>query len=89
MRNFKMIVEYDGTAYCGWQRQENGITIQQVLEEAIKLITGQKVAVIGSGRTDAGVHALNQVGSFRCSTKVARQQNIHGNEQRIAAGYCG
>jgi len=70
MRNFKMIVEYDGTAYCGWQRQENGITIQQVLEEAIQLITGEKVAVIGSGRTDAGVHALNQVGSFRCFTKL-------------------
>jgi tRNA pseudouridine38-40 synthase len=70
MRNFKMIVEYDGTAYCGWQRQENGSTIQQVLEEAIKLITGQKVAVIGSGRTDAGVHALNQVASFKCSTSL-------------------
>lgn len=70
MRNFKMTVEYDGTAYCGWQRQENGTSIQQLLEDAIKLITGQKVAVIGSGRTDAGVHALNQVGSFRCSTKL-------------------
>ena len=70
MRNFKMTVEYDGSAYCGWQRQKNGTSIQQMLEEAIKLITGQKVAVIGSGRTDAGVHALNQVGSFRCSTKL-------------------
>jgi tRNA pseudouridine38-40 synthase len=70
MRNFKMTMEYDGSAYCGWQRQENGISIQQMLEEAIKLITGQKIAVIGSGRTDAGVHALNQVGSFRCSTKL-------------------
>ncbi len=70
MRNFKMIVEYDGSAYCGWQRQENGSSIQQLLEEAIKLITGQKVSVIGSGRTDAGVHALNQVGSFKCSTKL-------------------
>jgi tRNA pseudouridine38-40 synthase len=70
MRNFKMTVEYDGSAYCGWQRQENGTSIQQLLEEAIKLITGQKVSVIGSGRTDAGVHALNQVGSFKCSTKL-------------------
>ncbi|MFA5321732.1 MAG: tRNA pseudouridine(38-40) synthase TruA [Smithella sp.] len=70
MRNFKMTVEYDGSAYCGWQRQENGMSIQQLLEEAIKLITGQKVSVIGSGRTDAGVHALNQVGSFKCSTKL-------------------
>jgi len=70
MRNFKMTVEYDGAAYCGWQRQLNGISIQQKLEEAIKLITGQKVVVIGSGRTDAGVHAMNQVGSFKCSTKL-------------------
>ena len=70
MRNFKMIVEYDGSAYCGWQRQKNGTSIQQVLEESIKLITGQKVAVIGSGRTDAGVHALNQVASFKCYTSL-------------------
>ena len=70
MRNFKMIVEYDGSAYCGWQRQENGLTIQQLLEEAIQLITGEKTTVIGSGRTDAGVHALNQVASFKCSTNL-------------------
>jgi tRNA pseudouridine38-40 synthase len=70
MRNFKMIVEYDGTAYCGWQRQENGITIQQVLEDAIQLITGEKVAVIGSGRTDAGVHALNQVAHFMSNSRL-------------------
>jgi tRNA pseudouridine38-40 synthase len=70
MRNFKMIVEYDGTAYCGWQRQENGITIQQVLEEAIQLITGEKVTVIGSGRTDAGVHALNQVAHFKSNSRL-------------------
>jgi tRNA pseudouridine38-40 synthase len=65
-----MVVEYDGSAYRGWQRQKNGVSIQQVLEEAIKKITGQKVSVIGSGRTDAGVHALNQVASFRCATKL-------------------
>ncbi len=68
MRNFKIIVEYDGTAYCGWQRQENGLTIQQVLEETIQLITNEKVTVIGSGRTDAGVHALNQVAHFKSSS---------------------
>ena len=70
MRNFKMIVEYDGTAYCGWQRQENGLTIQQVLEEAIQLITGEKATVIGSGRTDAGVHALNQVAHFKSKSRL-------------------
>ena len=70
MRNFKMVVEYDGTDYCGWQRQENGLSIQQVLEETIRLITQEKVTVIGSGRTDAGVHALNQVASFRSNTRL-------------------
>lgn len=70
MRNFKMIVEYDGTAYCGWQRQENGLSIQQVLEEAIELITGEKVSVIGSGRTDAGVHALNQAAHFKSNSSL-------------------
>jgi tRNA pseudouridine38-40 synthase len=70
MRNFKMVVEYDGTGYCGWQRQENGLSIQQVLEETIRLITQEKTTVIGSGRTDAGVHALNQVASFRSNTRL-------------------
>jgi tRNA pseudouridine38-40 synthase len=70
MRNFKMVVEYDGTNYCGWQRQENGISIQQVLEETIRLITCEKVTLIGSGRTDAGVHALNQVAGFRSDTRL-------------------
>ena len=70
MRNFKMVVEYDGTSYCGWQRQENDISIQQVLEETIRLITCEKVTVVGSGRTDAGVHALNQVANFRSDTRL-------------------
>ncbi|MEN6374241.1 MAG: tRNA pseudouridine(38-40) synthase TruA [Smithella sp.] len=70
MRNFKMVVEYEGTAYCGWQRQKNGVSIQQVLEEKIGFLTCEKVKVIGSGRTDAGVHALNQVAGFRSSTRL-------------------
>jgi len=71
MRNFKMIVEYEGTAYCGWQRQKNGISIQQILEETIQSITRKEVTVIGSGRTDAGVHALNQVASFKSDTRLS------------------
>jgi tRNA pseudouridine38-40 synthase len=70
MRNFKMIIEYDGAAYCGWQRQKNGVSVQHVLENLIQLITNEKVTVIGSGRTDAGVHALNQVASFKSSTRL-------------------
>lgn len=78
MRNFKIVLEYDGTNYCGWQRQENGISIQQVLEETIGLITREKVVVIGSGRTDAGVHALNQVASFKSHTRLPAEILFRG-----------
>jgi tRNA pseudouridine38-40 synthase len=78
MRNFKIIVEYEGAAYCGWQRQNNGVSIQQKLEEAIELITGEKIKLIGSGRTDAGVHAMNQTASFRSNTLLAEEKLFKG-----------
>ncbi len=68
MLNVKIIVQYDGTAYHGWQIQPNGITIQGTLEDTIKKITGQPSAVLGAGRTDAQVHAIGQVASFRTLT---------------------
>ena len=61
---YKIIVEYDGTNYSGWQKQNNKFTIQSSLEQAIKLLTKENVEVFGSGRTDAGVHALGQVAHF-------------------------
>lgn len=61
MRNVKMILEYDGTNYCGWQTQTNGVTVQAVMEKCIGKIIGRKVHVTASGRTDSGVHALGQV----------------------------
>lgn len=70
MRNIKMILEYEGTRYHGWQYQVGRITIQQVLEECIGTITQEKIRVIGSGRTDAGVHALNQVANFTTNTTI-------------------
>lgn len=78
MRNFKMIIEYDGAAYCGWQRQPNGISIQQILEEAAGKITSGKVTLIGSGRTDAGVHAINQVANFKSPTSLPAEKIIRG-----------
>lgn len=64
MKNISLTIEYLGTNYCGFQRQKNGLSIQQVLEEAILQATGEKVTLTPSGRTDAGVHALGQVANF-------------------------
>src|SRR5512147_78522 len=61
MRNIKLTLEYEGTNYQGWQVQARGITVQGVIEEKLALITGEKVHLISSGRTDAGVHAIAQV----------------------------
>lgn len=65
MPTIKLILEYDGTSYAGWQRQLNQPTIQEAVETAIEGVTQIKTPVIGAGRTDAGVHALGQVASFR------------------------
>ena len=61
MPRFKLTIEYDGAPFVGWQRQENGVAAQQVLEEAVAALTGETRSVDGAGRTDAGVHALGQV----------------------------
>ena len=64
MRTLKLTTSYDGTAYGGWQRQENADTVQGRLEAALAEVEGRRVTVHGAGRTDAGVHALGQVASF-------------------------
>jgi tRNA pseudouridine38-40 synthase len=69
-RNFKLVLEYDGSGYHGWQRQEGVLTIQEVLELRIEIMLGGPVGVRGSGRTDAGVHARRQVASFHARTRL-------------------
>ncbi|HXW40788.1 MAG TPA: tRNA pseudouridine(38-40) synthase TruA [Xanthobacteraceae bacterium] len=61
MPRYKLTLEYDGTPYVGWQTQDNGVSVQSVLTDAIAAFCGERVAVQGAGRTDAGVHALGQV----------------------------
>ncbi len=70
MKRILLTVEYDGTAYVGWQRQINGLSVQQVLEEALSQACGHPVTVIGSSRTDAGVHALCQQVHFDTSCSI-------------------
>ncbi len=65
MRNIKLTIEYDGKDYNGWQKQPNKLNIQGEIEKAIETVTGKKVELIGSGRTDAGVHAFAQVANFK------------------------
>ncbi|HOO89519.1 MAG TPA: tRNA pseudouridine(38-40) synthase TruA [Syntrophales bacterium] len=78
MRNVMMVCEYDGTAYHGWQRQPNGISIQEVLEEKLGLITREEIRLTASGRTDAGVHALNQVANFRTKSTIGCENLLKG-----------
>jgi len=70
-RQFCLWIEYDGTAFHGWQRQDRDRTVQGTIENALARMIQTSVTVHGAGRTDAGVHALGQVASFRCRTRIA------------------
>lgn len=69
-KNFKLVIEYDGTGFYGWQRQADRITIQGELERTLSIILNQGITIAGSGRTDAGVHARGQVASFSVDTRL-------------------
>jgi len=78
IKNFKITIEYDGTSYHGWQRQQNEHTIQGEIEKALLTMTGKKTVLTASGRTDAGVHALGQVANFHCDTDLSSQTFQNG-----------
>ncbi len=70
MRNIRLTLAYDGTNYVGWQIQPNGLSVQEVVQRAIKRLTGEDVTVLSAGRTDSGVHALGQVANFVTRTQI-------------------
>ena len=70
MRRIRLIIEYEGTNYVGWQTQPNGLAVQQVIEEELRSVTGEEISLHASGRTDSGVHALAQVAHFDTSARM-------------------
>ncbi|OPJ66188.1 tRNA pseudouridine(38-40) synthase TruA [Clostridium chromiireducens] len=70
MRNIKLIIEFDGSDFCGWQRQPKGRTVQKVIETAIFKATGEEIMINGSSRTDAGVHAREMVANFITNSTI-------------------
>ena len=77
-KTFRIIIEYDGTDFHGWQKQKNDRTIQADIEAALSTMTGEEVIVHGSGRTDAGVHALGQTAHFKCRTRIKAVEFLKG-----------
>ena len=73
MQRYKIMIEYDGTPFVGWQLQKNGLSVQEVLQNAIFNFSQEKVVVTGAGRTDSGVHALTQVAHFDLKKKSKRK----------------
>lgn len=83
MPTVKLILEYDGSRYAGWQRQPDHPTIQEAVETALFQLTQETVSVIGAGRTDSGVHALGQVASFRIKRQWTPREWIRGLNARL------
>lgn len=77
-RNIRLVLEYEGCGYHGWQRQAGSLTIQEVIESRLGVMLGQRVGINASGRTDSGVHAKGQVVNFRAHTKLTGDQIMKG-----------
>ena len=78
MRTVKLIIEYDGTNYCGWQTQHNGVSVQETIKKAIGRMAAEEATLIGSSRTDAGVHALGQVAHFKTQSSIPAKGFLNG-----------
>src|SRR5881397_3242961 len=85
MPTFKIVLAYDGTGFVGWQRQAAGTSIQGVLEDALRALDQRDVAVMGAGRTDAGVHALGQVAGFSLERAIAPDALVRAMNVRLPA----
>jgi len=83
MQRYKIKIEYDGTSFVGWQFQKNGLSVQEVLQKAIFNLSNEKAIVTGAGRTDSGVHALEQIAHFDIKKKIGKKKFLPGLNQHI------
>lgn len=83
MKRIRLIVAYDGTNYCGWQVQPNGITIEEVINLALSKLLGGSIRIIGASRTDSGVHALGNVAVFDTDTRIPPERISYALNQRL------
>ena len=83
MKRIKLTIAYDGTNYCGWQVQPNGITIEEVINMALSKLTGENILVIGASRTDSGVHAMGNVAVFDTETTIPPEKIAVALNQRL------
>lgn len=83
MKRVKLTVAYDGTNYCGWQVQPNGITVQEVLNHHLSELTRENIETIGASRTDAGVHALGNVAVFDTHVRMPGEKFSYALNQRL------
>lgn len=83
MKRIKLTIAYDGTNYCGWQVQPNGITIEEVINKALRKLTGEEITVIGASRTDSGVHAMGNVAVFDTDTTIPADRIAVALNQRL------
>ena len=83
MKRVRIVVAYDGTNYCGWQIQPNGITIEEVLNRVLCDLTGEEIRLIGASRTDSGVHALGNVAVFDTQSRIPPERMAYAMNQRL------
>ena len=84
MHKIKLTIEYDGKDLCGWQKQLNGVSVQELLENAFYEITKERVNIIGSGRTDAGAHSLGQVAHMETNTCIPLEIGRASCRERVS-----
>lgn len=83
MKRIKLTIAYDGTNYCGWQIQPNGLTIEEVINRTLSKLTGEDIQVIGASRTDSGVHAMGNVAVFDTETTIPAEKIAMALNQRL------